>query len=356
MFIKCAGHSTGVNLDNMIARDLFITVMAEQPSGDAEIPVVFSKAKCSNNYNSFIYSWGGNFTAIDSSFKNCGGPIIIQDHCGVGDDYEADNGRTIIGHAPTTNFIDCELENYVAGTEAWFIQMNVLELIPLIKSMSDLFGASGLPKSFVVDENHVGSYYAALSAESKASFFNFIVVNKSGAEQSATTYPVCGKVNIINTAAEKSAYFDYRQPANDAVYKAYVAYSANPSEETQMALITAGVAAGIEFAVDYSDVAERVTEYITSICTTHEVIRGLNSAEPKSAPAMDFGSDLPLGTTDGTTMYEATSFAAYMQGQPVAPVPYSTAVSTAADKAKIGDSVAIYYNGMALVFGLYNYA
>ena len=354
MFIKCAGHSNGVALDNMIARDLFITVMAEQPSGDTPIPVIFSKAKCSNNYNSFIYSWGGYFTAVGCSFSNCGGPIIIQDHRGVNDQYEADNGRTIIGHAAETYFVNCELNNYVAGTEAWFQQMNVTELIPLIKGMSDLFGSQGeLPKSYVVDENHVGSYYAALSAQQKASFFNFIVVNKSGSSQSATNVGVCGQVNIITTEPESYSYFDYRQPAFDSVYLAYVDYAANPTEETGAALAAAAIAAGLDIAADLSDLGAKVEEYITGICTIHEIIRGLNSAVPQGAPVFDFGSDFPLGTTDSTHMYEATSFAAYMQGGP-APTEYKTAIGAA--KADIGDYVSVYYNGMMLVFKLYDYA
>ena len=348
IFLKATRDSTAAKLDNMIARDAFITVMTERPNAGKEVVnLQFSKAKCSNNYNSFIYSWGGHFTATDCSFSNCGGPIIIQDHWAEGNtNYDSNNGMVVNGYAPITTFIDCELNNFVAGTEAWFQQFHATALVPQIKSMSDLYYASGIGKGYVVDQNHRAAVYQAVG---NASFFNFIVLNKASAAEGVTNYPVCGKVNIINSS--KEIIFDYRQPANDPVVQAYLLNQADPSEAHQQALIAAAVSKGVEFAADFSDAEEKITAYITQICTIQQVLRGLNGG---GAPVFDFGAQLPLGTTDGSTgMYEATSFAAYMQGQPVAPVAYSL---TDQQKALVGDYTTLYFNGMALVFALYSFA
>lgn len=342
IFLKATRNSTAAKLDNMIARDTFITVMTERPNdGHPVVNLEFSNAKCSNNYNSFIYSWGGHVTATNSSFSNCGGPIIIQDHWAEGNsNYDSYNGLLVNGYKPETSFINCELNNFVAGSEAWFQQFNATALVPQIKAMSDLYYAAGVGKGYVVDQNHRAAVYQAIG---DASFFNFIVLNKSSAAEGITNYPVCGKVTIIND--EKESVFDYRQPNNDPVGQAYLAYSAAPSETTQQALYATAVAQGVEFAQDLSDFQAKIEAYLTQVCTPHGVLRGLNE---NGAPVFDLGGNLPLGTTDGTTptMLDGLSLAGG------ATVPYSL---TNEQKAALGDYTTLYFNGMALVFALYSY-
>ena len=345
IFLKATRQSTAATLDNMIARDSFITVMTERPDdGFDVITLEFSNAKCSNNYNSFIYSWGGRVTATNSSFSNCGGPIIIQDHWASGDsNYDAYNGLLVNGYRPEVSFINCELNNFVAGSEAWFQQFHATALIPQIKAMSDLYYAAEIGKGFLVDQNHHATVYQTAG---DASFFNFIVLNKSSAAEGITNYPVCGKVTIRNDA--KESVFDYRQPNNDPVGQAYLAYAVDSSDANLQALIAAALANGIELASDYSDLQDKVNEYLTAVCTPHGIIRGLNTS---GAPVFDLGGDLPLGTTDGATptMLDATIFAGTGGA-----TKQAIALSDA-QKANLGDYTTIYYNGMALVFALYSY-
>ena len=348
IFAKGGSRATRVDLKNLIARDLYITVMTEKPEeGCPVLSLNFEKAKCSNNYNSFIYSWGGIVDAVSSSFSNCGGPVIIQDHKAPGDDnYDSNNGMLVNGYAPVTNFINCEINNYVAGTEAWFQQFGVTALVGQIKAMSDLYYAAGLGKGYVVDESHNAAVYQVLAAQSKASFFNFVAINKSSTTEGATAKNVCGIVNIVKD--DKQDYLNYRQPNEDPVAKAYLAYQADPSDANQTALIMAAMAKGVEFAPDFSDANEKITAYLTALCTPHEIIRGLNN---NGAPVFDLGHDLPLGTTDGATptMLDATVFAGSSGA-----IKQQITLSDE-QKAAIGDYTSVYYNGMALVFALYSF-
>ena len=226
----------------------------------------------------------------------------------------------VLGNAPTTNFVDCTFDNYVAGQEAWFQQFGATTLVGQIKSLSDLLVATGLGKAFVVNSKREGKLYGTFPAD-QPSFFNFIALNKSGSTQGITAEPVCGTVNIVETG--KATTFNYLQPAYDSVYQAYVAYqtavatSASPEEQAalQQALIVAAVAKGVEFAADYSDANDKIQAYITALCTEHMTLRGLNGNNP-SAPVFDLGSNFHLLSYDGINSYLqlATTVAAEAQG------------------------------------------
>ena len=246
------------------------------------------------------------------------------------------------------NFNNCQLVNYVAGTEAWFQQFNATALVPQIKSMSDLFGASGLPKSFVTNQAHEGKFYQALAAQGEQSFFNFVAFNKSGSAQGLTNSPACGTVNI--TEGEATNKLNYRQPdGTNPVAQAYIAYANNPSQETQQALIATAMANGITFAADYSDVEEKITAYLTPLCAEHAMMRGLNDA---GAPVFDFGSAFPLLGYDGVNSYLQTLQTIVAEQSGGAPAMYA---ATNEQKAAIPSHCAIYFNGMMLVMGLTPY-
>ena len=224
-----------------------------------------------------MYNWGSQITATSSLFRSCGGPVIIQDHAGT-DTYEEDNGMTVVGYAPTTNFINCTILNYVTGSEAWFQQFNATGVTSDIKMLSDLFYATGLTKSFVTNDKHEGKLYQALSAAGQNAFFNFIVLNKSGSAEGITTYPACGTVNITTTGSKNT--FNYRQPAYDEIFAAYQQYAAATTQEEQLA--AAGLMkllltnAGYNVNVDFSNLQEQYTAYMTALCTEHMTLRTLN--------------------------------------------------------------------------------
>ena len=348
MFVKGAGSQT-LKATNMIATKFFITFFGEKAyiPGNPITKFDLNQVKCFNNYNSFMYNWGSTITASNSLFRSCGGPVIIQDHAGT-DTYEADNGMTVDGYAPTTNFVDCTILNYVSGSEAWFQQFNATTVTSDIKMLSDLLYATGLTKSFVTNDKHEGKLYQALATAGQNAFFNFIVLNKSGRAEGITSYPACGTVNITNT--DKTNTFNYRQPAYDSVYQAYVAYNTASDADkpaAQQALIAAAVAKGVAFAPDYSDANEKIQAYLTNVCTVHMTLRTLNNM---GAPVFDLGEAFPLLAYDGKTehpyLQDMLSLAA---GGSSAFVPSSTQL------ANIPDYCTLYYGGMALVMELTPY-
>ena len=346
IFVKGAG-SKSLKSYNIIATKFYITYFGEKAynRGDPFTEFELDKVKCFNNYNSFMYNWGSVINAKNSLFRSCGGPVIIQDHAGT-DTYEEDNGLTVLGYAPTTNFVDCTLKNYVSGSEAWFQQFEATGVASSIKMMSDLFAGTNLPKGFVTNDKGEGKLYQALATAGENAFFNFIVLNKSGSAEGITALPACGTVNITNT--DKTNTFNYRQPAYDSVYQAYLAYNAASDADkpaAQQALIAAAVANGVEFAPDYSDANDKIQAYITSICTNHAMLRGINNVP---GPVFDLGENFDLLAYDGANNY-LQPIANVVAGSP------SKFVPSAAQLANVPDYFALYYSGMALIIELTPY-
>ena len=351
MFVKGAGAET-FRAYNTIATKFFITFMGESPSDNIEgntfTKFDLDKVKCFNNYNSFMYNWGSTITAKDSLFRSCGGPIIIQDHTGT-DDYENATGTEVYGNVPTTNFIDCTLKNYVSGLEAWFQQFGATGLISNIKSISDLFYATGITKSYVVNDKGEGKLYAALSAAQQQAYFNFIVLNKSGESEGITAVPACGTVNITET--NKTTTFNYNQPAFDDVFKAYAQYQAATTPEegqaAQQALVMAMMSKGYTFAPDYSDLQAKLQEYLTTYGISHGALRNINNA---GGPVLDFGGafGLNLLAYDGQNPYLQSVFT-LAAGETAKFTP------TQDQLAALPNYVTLYFGGMALVFGATDY-
>ena len=217
--------------------------------------------------------------------------------------------------------------------------------------MGDLFGATGLPKTYVVNDSdkHEGKFAAALAAANQTALFNFIALNKSGGNQGMTADPACGTVTI--TESGKTNVFNYAQPAYDSVYQAYVALqtATTPEEQAtlQQALIAAAVAKGVKFAADYSDVQDRIEEYFTKICTEHMTLRGLNANNPP-APVIDLGESFPLLSSDGQNPY-------FQEMQYVATQNPTQFVPSEDQIKATPNYCAVYFAGMALVMKLADY-
>ena len=350
MFVKGSGSKT-LRAENIIATKFFITFFGEDPYYDDHPFTKFDleKVKCFNNYNSFMYNWGSQITASNSLFRSCGGPVIIQDHTHT-DDYESQDGLTVYGNAPTTTFVDCTIKNYVTGQEAWFQQFGATSVTSDIKMLSDLFYATGLPKSFVTNEKGEGKLYQALAAANQSAYFNFIVLNKSGDAQGITAYPACGTVNIVNT--NKTTTFNYRQPLYDDIYQTYLAYSAATDAGEQQALVMELVskltAKGYSFEADLSDLETEFRAYMAEVCTKHGMMRAVNSA---GAPIIDFGEEFPLLMYDGKKDEHPflQDMLTYLTGT------YERYTPSAELLAKLPDYFALYYSGMALVMELTPY-
>ena len=352
IFVKAAGSAT-FTAYNMIATKFYITVMSERQHypDSPKTEFLIDQMKCFNNYNSFLYNWGASMHIKNSLFTNCGGPVIIQDHSDT-NEYEQQNGMVVLGSPSSTIFEDCTLNNYVAGSEAWFQQFEgATALVKQIKGMSDLLLANGLPKCFTTNEAHEGkSYNQQLAPAQQASFFNFIVVNKAGSSQDLTAYPVSGTVKFIESG--KNTTFNYRQPNTDPVAQAYIAYVSAPSDELQQALVMTAIQNGVAInpASDTADqINAKINEYLTTLCTPHVMLRSLNSA---GAPVFDLGANFDLLGYDGQNSFLQTlpTIAAEQQGG--APAMYE---ATNEQKANMPNYCAIYYTGMMLVFGLSNF-
>ena len=350
MFVKGCGSKT-LRAENIIATKFFITFFGEDPFYDGYPFTKFDleKVKCFNNYNSFMYNWGSQITASNSLFRSCGGPVVIQDHTHT-DDYESQDGLTVYGDVSTTTFVDCTIKNYVTGQEAWFQQFGATGVSSDIKMLSDLFYATGLPKSFVTNEKGEGKLYQALAAANQSAYFNFIVLNKSGSAQSITTYPVCGTVNFINT--NKTTTFNYRQPLYDEIYQTYLAYAAASEASEKQALVlelaSKLTAKGYNIEPDFSDLETEFRAYMTTVCTVHGIMRAVNGA---GAPIVDFGEEFPLLMYDGKKDEHPflQDMMTYVAGT------YERYTPSADLLAKLPDYYALYYGGMALVMELTPY-
>jgi len=243
MFAKAFGKTSTFELENTLSHQQYITVMSEQADNEKnKVVVLIDKCKMSNNYNSFLYNWGGTVYSTDSYFEGCGGPVIIQDHIGLGNNadpdnpepsdppysIDGDNNLVVNGLAPYTCFQNCDIRNYVLGEEAWFKSFHATPLVPTIKGLGDIgvgqfYSSTGSGKTFVMTQNHQGTTYTEQSAKSADTLFNFIVFNKWGGMQSLANVAVCGEVEFKDADGNTSDYFNYLDPNTGKASPQYIA-------------------------------------------------------------------------------------------------------------------------------------
>lgn len=171
-------HSVKALAENNISNSWFITYFIEYIGSD----YVINKCYARDNFNSFIYNYGGNVTIKNSDMEGTGGPIIIQDHV-----YYSSGATEHIAHAVIEN---SRLENWVSGEEGWFQLVGATALVPGVKALSSLFAQYG--RSFVKTRK--------INNED-VQFFNFICVTKN----SRNLMGACeGSIKI-----DDSAIFDF---------------------------------------------------------------------------------------------------------------------------------------------------
>lgn len=178
-------HSVKALAENNISNSWFITYFIEYIGSD----YVINKCYARDNFNSFIYNYGGNVTIKNSDMEGTGGPIIIQDHV-----YYSSGATEHIAHAVIEN---SRLENWVSGEEGWFQLVGATALVPGVKVLSSLFAQYGrlFVKTRKINNEDV-------------QFFNFICVNKN----SRNLMGACeGSIKIDN-----SAIFDFGKSTPEA--------------------------------------------------------------------------------------------------------------------------------------------
>ena len=246
---KVRDKSNSFSVQNVLGHGCYQTFMNEGyyqifggDSGKKGSPTEFGikDSKFFDNYNTFLYNWGGVIVAENTAFEGCGGPVVIQDHVISSADHNNNpspsnpaqdvnnyysfqfDGTSQYqysekGAIARTKFIDCEFQNYVLGTEAWFASFGADQLTPTIKQMCDLIAGYGNKYSAIYDSNHAPSTYAALSNQTKPSLFNFIVINKSGRMAGLSNCQVNGEVEFCHRDNEGNLepatdHFEYRAP------------------------------------------------------------------------------------------------------------------------------------------------
>ena len=226
---KTAYACEHITFDNVLARNFFQTAQAQyrmMSSISAAVNADSSAAqysdvriydcKFTDNYNAFIYSYGGHVHAERTYFHKCGGPIIIQDHVNYRKWFESNPTNSLfedgapIPWIPRAFFTDCVFDNYVVGTEAWFLEFDQDAMIyTMVRPISDqLYKEFG--QSFILDPTfHAGVDNSA----NPNAVMNFVALNK-GVGVGASSSAVCGEVVITNTAAAVTEHFDYAEGKN----------------------------------------------------------------------------------------------------------------------------------------------
>ena len=324
---KVRDKSKSFTVTNVLGHGCYQTFMNEGyyqitggDFGKNGAPTEFSvkDSKFFDNYNTFLYNWGGVITAENTAFEGCGGPVVIQDHVIAKADHENNpvasnpaqdvnnyysyqfNGSTQYqysekGAIARTKFIDCEFKNYVLGTEAWFASFGADALTPTIKQMCDLIAGYGNKFSAIFDSNHAPSTYAALSAATKPSLFNFIVINKSGRMPGLSNCQVNGQVEFyhrdnegnLGTATDN---FEYRAP--EVTGDEFATVNAQAVEYMKFRAIGRGGAPIFE-------TAGGIGFYNPSVQASY--LLDVNSADPANAP------DVLTSTSIGTNAHKYMS-------------------------------------------------
>ncbi len=168
-----SGHMV-TNFNNNISRCWFITNFPEYNKSK----YVINNSKEYDNFNSFIYNWGGTVEINNSEMTGTGGPIIIQDHVNPNQE-DTHIGKSVINNS--------KLENWVAGTEGWFDLFNVSTLTGNVIGLDLMF-------------NNYGKTYTRNKVDGTSTFkqFNLICVNKSGGDAGISSEKISGSITINN--------------------------------------------------------------------------------------------------------------------------------------------------------------
>lgn len=170
ILIQVQGPETLVK--NTLSNSFFIAFFPEYTLA----PMYLEDSKSYDSFNSFLYNWGSpKFIVKNCTFEGAGGPVLIQDHKNPGEENES------IAH---TEFIDCTMDSYVAGSEGWFSVVNATALVPTIKALDQVLNAYG--KTFLTTNQ----------GDSSITYFNFIGIIKSGNAQSFTSEKVKGSIKV----------------------------------------------------------------------------------------------------------------------------------------------------------------
>lgn len=172
IFFKTQKCDTRVN--NVISRKLFITMFIELNNGALYV----NNMKCYDSFNSPIYNWGNDNMYFDNVIiKNAGGPAIIADAI------DADGGIS-----PRIIAKNCVFENYVTGSEAWFVMAGATTLVTQMKGLDIIpRTVSQVMQQMTQNPNIPTMTFLKDDAEGVPNYMNIYVVVKSDGNIIANT-------------------------------------------------------------------------------------------------------------------------------------------------------------------------
>ena len=212
--------SPSLTVKNVLAHGFYQTFMNDEAAvpKNVEITLNIDDCKLTDNYQCFVYNFGGDVVANNSTFYGCGGPVIIQDHRIIGtypseqyDVCDTSTGQfTINGYCPSVEFNDCDIRNYVLGTEAWFKSFGITTMVGAIKGLSDaVYASNDSHLSFLFNSSREAVVGASLTDR----LLNLIVVNKGVATRPTDSLPVDGKVRFT-VGGNEVDMFNYMSPTS----------------------------------------------------------------------------------------------------------------------------------------------
>jgi hypothetical protein len=168
--IKNLGGLTMVNTtssdfvaDNVISKSFltnYTTVRAGADGKDSK--TTLNDCKTYDSFSCMLYLFGCETNDVtNSEFKRAGGPIALV--CTVETGSYKNYGNI--------NFTDCNIENFVTGTEAWFNINNASSLVTGIATMNQLIaGYLGGTKSIMNSESKLNFITAMIDGDNTLTF------------------------------------------------------------------------------------------------------------------------------------------------------------------------------------------
>ncbi|MDD3397225.1 MAG: bacterial Ig-like domain-containing protein [Clostridia bacterium] len=168
--IKNLGGLTMVNTtssdfvaDNVISKSFFTNYTTQRAGADGkDSKTTLNDCKTYDSFSCMLYLFGCETNDVtNSEFKRAGGPITLV--CTVETGSYKNYGNI--------NFTDCNIENFVTGTEAWFSINNASSLVTDIATMNQLIaGYSGGTKSIMNSESKLNFITAMIDGDNTLTF------------------------------------------------------------------------------------------------------------------------------------------------------------------------------------------
>ncbi len=174
-------------IENCISVKWFISYFPESYEDVTAYDI--NNCKAYDNYNCFLYVWGGGnyedqkfINVKNSEMIGAGGPVMICDHC--------NSKRQDGGFPSNVKVTNCNLESFVTGQEGWFNLVGAGSLATKVKAINQMFVLNG--RTFL---KH--------NAVSNNDEFNFIAVFKANNDNESLLNfsPIKGYLQIDENAA-----------------------------------------------------------------------------------------------------------------------------------------------------------